>query len=366
MDRHDIPGVTARAIAENHRKDLEIQDEYKCNCLTYWVDEERENVFCLIDAPDISAVKDLHRRSHGLIPHGIVEVDGNLVKAFLGRIHDPVSAVRNNKSELSIFNDPAFRALVVANLKEKSLFACKYGKEVRNELVKNFNRQVEESVREHKGSLVENHNEFLISFTSVTNAVDFALKLQSLISLQNSNTKLPKVELQIGISAGVPVTESKNLFGDAVKMAKSLSFIANSLFIKTSPVIKQLYKGNTPQFFDSSGPLITLNTEEEHFLQSLLNVVHDSLADETFNITGFSREIGVSNSQLYRKTVHLTGLSPNDFFKEVRLDQSIRLLQDKSITETAYTLGFTNPSYFTRCFKKRFNILPIDYCKSLS
>jgi AraC-like DNA-binding protein len=366
MDRHDIPGVTARAIAENHQKDLEIQDEYSCNCLTYWVDEERENVFCLIDAPDISSVKDLHRRSHGLIPHGIVEVDGNLVKAFLGRIHDPISEVGIGKSELSIFNDPAFRALVVADLKEKAFFGCKYGKEVRNELTKRFNQQVEEAIQEHKGSLVEKHDEFLISFTSVTNAVEFSLRLQNLIESQNSSSSLPKVELQIGISAGVPVAESKSLFGDAVKMAKTLSFISNSCFIKTSSVIRQLYKGGMPHLFDSSGPLITLSTDEEHFIKSLVHVIQDSLADETFNIARFSREIGVSNSQLYRKTVHLTGFSPNDFFKEVRLTESAKLLQNKTVTETSYVLGFTNPSYFTKCFKKRFNVLPLDYCKSLS
>jgi len=368
MDRHDVSGVTAKGAAEAHGKDLEIQEEYGCNCMTYWVDEDRENVFCLIDAPDIKAVKDMHRRAHGLIPHAIVEVDSNLVKAFLGRIHDPVHSKRNRVTEISIFNDPAFRSLLVADLKDKALFACKYGRERSHELIKKFNHLMEQAAKSFKGSTVEKYNEFLISFTSVTNAVDCAIKLQELIKSQNLHKDLPKVELQIGITAGVPLTDSNNLFGDAVEMARSLRFIAHSSHIKTTAIIKDLYKGRAPQLFDDYQQIRTLNKNEEHFLHSLINVIHQALSDNNFNITQFSKQIGVSKSQLYRKTVNLTGLSPNDFFHEIRLDKAVKLMyfQNKSIAETSYLLGFASPSYFTKCFKKRFNVLPVDFCKSIA
>ena len=57
--------------------------------MTYWIDEERENIFCLIDAPDKEAVEEMHRKAHGLIPNKIIEVNSTLVKSFLGRIYDP-------------------------------------------------------------------------------------------------------------------------------------------------------------------------------------------------------------------------------------------------------------------------------------
>jgi hypothetical protein len=52
IDRHDLLGVTAADMAEAHRRDLEIQDQYGVRFLTYWFDQQRGTTFCLIDAPD--------------------------------------------------------------------------------------------------------------------------------------------------------------------------------------------------------------------------------------------------------------------------------------------------------------------------
>ena len=57
MDVHIVPGVKARNVAEAHRKDLLHQQEFGCNCMTYWIDEGRESIFCLIEAPNKEAVE---------------------------------------------------------------------------------------------------------------------------------------------------------------------------------------------------------------------------------------------------------------------------------------------------------------------
>ena len=62
MDVHIVPGVKAKDVAEAHRKDLLHQEEYGCKCMTYWIDEERENIFCLIDAPNKEAVEEMHSK----------------------------------------------------------------------------------------------------------------------------------------------------------------------------------------------------------------------------------------------------------------------------------------------------------------
>lgn len=367
MDRHDIPGVTARNVAEAHRKDLEIQEDFGCSCMTYWVDEDRGNVFCLINAPDITAVKELHNKAHGLIPHGIVEVDTHVVEAFLGRIHDSVAPEGGNATEDSTFNDPAFRAILVIDLKESSLFECKYGKDIRNELFKIYHHKVLQIVQNYKGNVVEQHEEFLVSFNSVTNAVDCAIQLQEKVKKENLHDQVPEFVLQIGISAGIPVTGNISLFGDAVKVAKSLSFIANANKIFTTSIIRELYKGETPDYFDNSKHIRTLTTNEENFLNCLNNVIDSSLPDRKIKIDQFCREIGVSTSQLYRKSIRLTGLSPNDFVKEVKLGKAIKLMQlgNKSIADTSYLSGFSDPSYFSKCFKKKYNILPAALYKSI-
>src|ERR1700759_4716 len=80
MDVHIVPGVKAKDVAEAHRKDLLCQHEYGCSCMTYWIDEKRESIFCLIDAPDKDAVEEMHSKAHGLIPNKIIEVNSNLVE----------------------------------------------------------------------------------------------------------------------------------------------------------------------------------------------------------------------------------------------------------------------------------------------
>ena len=89
MDIHNLPGVEAVGVAEAHQKDLLIQEEYYCKCMTYWVDEERGTVFCLIAAPDKHVVEEMHKKSHELMPYKIIEVNNEVVESFLGRIYDP-------------------------------------------------------------------------------------------------------------------------------------------------------------------------------------------------------------------------------------------------------------------------------------
>ncbi|MFI5188289.1 MAG: DUF4242 domain-containing protein, partial [Chitinophagales bacterium] len=81
MDVHILPGVRARAVAEAHRLDMIHQAEHGCKCMTYWIDEERGNVFCLIDAPTQDAVEEMHRQAHGLIPNRIIEVNSTIVES---------------------------------------------------------------------------------------------------------------------------------------------------------------------------------------------------------------------------------------------------------------------------------------------
>ena len=65
MDVHIVPGVKSKDVAEAHRRDLLHQDEYGCKCMTYWIDEGRESIFCLIDAPTKGAVEEMHGKRTG-------------------------------------------------------------------------------------------------------------------------------------------------------------------------------------------------------------------------------------------------------------------------------------------------------------
>src|SRR5262245_9599373 len=112
MDVHIVPGVKAKDVAEAHRLDLLHQEAHACKCMTYWIDETRESIFCLIEAPTKDAVVEMHNKAHGLVPNKVIEVDPSLVESFLGRIYDPENAT-TNEDGLKVFADPSLRILLV-------------------------------------------------------------------------------------------------------------------------------------------------------------------------------------------------------------------------------------------------------------
>jgi AraC-like DNA-binding protein len=77
--------------------------------------------------------------------------------------------------------------------------------------------------------------------------------------------------------------------------------------------------------------------------------------------------MAMSKSQLYRKCISLTGLSPNILLKEFRLEKAKDLMkkQHYSISQITFESGFTSPSYFTKCFKQKYGLLPMAYIELL-
>src|ERR671921_1984657 len=75
IDHHkNLEGLTAEAVAEDHKKDLEKQDEYGVKYYRYWYNEESGEVFCLAEAPNKEAAEAVHREAHGLVADDITEV----------------------------------------------------------------------------------------------------------------------------------------------------------------------------------------------------------------------------------------------------------------------------------------------------
>jgi len=90
--------------------------------------------------------------------------------------------------------------------------------------------------------------------------------------------------------------------------------------------------------------------------------------EEGFNVEGLGRQMGLSKSQLYRKITSLAGCSPNTFLKEYRLRNAAKSIEQRqgNIAEIAFESGFSSPSYFTKCFHKKFGILPSVYANRIA
>jgi AraC-like DNA-binding protein len=88
--------------------------------------------------------------------------------------------------------------------------------------------------------------------------------------------------------------------------------------------------------------------------------------DESFSIEDFSSEAGFSNIQFYRKIKGLSGQTPILFLRTIRLKRAADLLSKNSdnISQIAYSVGFSNVSYFIKCFKKQFGMTPGQFLQS--
>ncbi len=75
MDVHNIEGgVSAKDVADAHARDVEVQGKHGVNYRSYWVDEQRGKIFCLVEAPDAETAHTVHREAHGLVADEIYEV----------------------------------------------------------------------------------------------------------------------------------------------------------------------------------------------------------------------------------------------------------------------------------------------------
>ena len=104
---------------------------------------------------------------------------------------------------------------------------------------------------------------------------------------------------------------------------------------------------------------------ENEFLSKFLAVVNNHLSDSDLSVEDIGEEMCLSRVQLYRKVKALTGKSPVEIVREERLKRGHQLLADSSlnISEIAYRVGFSSPSYFTKCYKDLFGKSPTDVQK---
>ena len=110
---------------------------------------------------------------------------------------------------------------------------------------------------------------------------------------------------------------------------------------------------------------VTATSHDELFLQQAVEVVEKNMADTELDIETFSKHMGVSRMQMYRKLSALTGMTIKEFIRDIRLKRAAQLLEQKqlNISEVAYATGFKDISTFRKSFKERYGINATGYVK---
>jgi len=99
---------------------------------------------------------------------------------------------------------------------------------------------------------------------------------------------------------------------------------------------------------------------DKEFMNNVLNYINENINDEKLNVENLAGELLLSRSKLYRKIKALTGDTANEFIRKIRLEKAKQLIEttEYTISEVCYKVGFSSPSYFTKCFKDYFGFLP--------
>ena len=110
---------------------------------------------------------------------------------------------------------------------------------------------------------------------------------------------------------------------------------------------------------------LEMSALDKKALDKALKLIDEHLNDEDFNVDVMADAMFMSKSSLYRKIKSLTGLSPVEFIRNIRLKRAYQMLQeeDVTITDVAFACGFSTPRYFSTCFKTEFGITPTEFKK---
>ena len=119
---------------------------------------------------------------------------------------------------------------------------------------------------------------------------------------------------------------------------------------------------------EASVKMLSENPKEQAMLEKAVEIVMQHIDNADFNIEMFAKEMGLSRTYLFTKIKGLTGQSPNEFMSTIRMKQALVKLRENpeaSMVDIAYSLGFSSPSYFIKCFRQMYGKTPNSYRKEL-
>ncbi|MGS2760885.1 two-component regulator propeller domain-containing protein [Sinomicrobium sp. M5D2P9] len=140
---------------------------------------------------------------------------------------------------------------------------------------------------------------------------------------------------------------------------KELDLLVTNL-LETNKNLEKRFSGiNTPD-----PEHIPANNHEREFLRKISFLVEQHHSNSGFGVESLANEAGISRSLLHIKMKKITGLSALDYIKRIRMKKATRLIREgKNISEVAYRVGYSDPNYFSRAFKKEFNITPTQFAE---
>ncbi|MGB3145938.1 MAG: nickel-binding protein [Maribacter sp.] len=333
-----------------HMKDLNVQDQFGVTHKKYWINFDQKTMFCLVDGPNKEACNAAHQTAHLDQSCNIIEVSDDEFISFLGLGH------KNDQDmalTLSGEIDSGYRTLFL--LRMTNFTQNDSGQKTH---ICNF-------IKEYNGSLIfQPDNQIMASFIFASDAISCAAVINARLRSTQDNLDYTMV-----LVTGRPVDDhGTELFEEPKARAQNLCDIGLSNIVYVDAMTKTLLRKESQKKESDLKAFHTINDNDFVFSKALFSAVNGRLNCSEFKLGHLCKSLGLSKAQVYRKTKALTGMSPNELIREMRLRKSLEILKqnEKTIAEIAYELGFNSPTYFTRVFKKRYKSLPTEFTKVLN
>lgn len=357
MDFHKFEKVTLDDVRSAHTADEAIQEKYGVKYHQYWVNEKEGTVFCLVEGPDAETCELVHQLAHGNLACAMIQVEPGSFSLFMGdKLKVDHGLTRDENGDI----DDGYRFALVASVRGVPT-GTNSDDLLQLQIPEWAKASIRESIRVHHGRTMKSEADDTL--VGIFNDADDAVTCADNIRKELQFADEPKVTFRIGISGDQPVDLDGKFFSKAIYVGRRLCSTAHDNEILVSALASRLVTPKRKSVYAKF-----LDPTEEEFILTLLDITDKRLADEDFNVASICKDIGISRPQLYRRMTSLTGRAPNDFLRDLRLEKALALLQQrsKSISQVALEVGYSNPSYFSKCFAEKFGCLPSEAFASLN
>ncbi|CAG5072637.1 Sensor histidine kinase RcsC [Dyadobacter sp. CECT 9623] len=146
-------------------------------------------------------------------------------------------------------------------------------------------------------------------------------------------------------------------------LTKPFNFDILNAKINNLILLNRLLKGVYSRQIQVAGNAPQMESSQEKLLKDMLSYIEENLHTAQLSVENLSKHVGMSRGTLYSKVLEMSGQTPIEFIRSIKLEKAALLLEnsDLSISQISYMTGFTAPNYFAKSFKAKFNILPTEY-----
>ncbi|MBO9611109.1 MAG: response regulator [Dyadobacter sp.] len=146
-------------------------------------------------------------------------------------------------------------------------------------------------------------------------------------------------------------------------LTKPFNFEILNVKINNLLLLNRLLKDVYSRQIQMTGRDVAIESGDVKLLRGILSYIDDNLNSTQLSVENLARHVGMSRGTLYTKVLEISGQSPIEFIRSIKLEKAALLLEksDMNVSQISYTAGFATPNYFTKSFKAKFNMLPSEY-----